>query len=99
MTPAAANTVKNLKFCETICWLRNVSSLTKMTEAKDVSLIMALVPLAMHGRMARIACGRMMRLGVRDGPIPGEDAPTARVRVAGKTPPRLSSSPERASGG
>ena len=55
MMPAAANTVKNLKFCPTICWARKVSSLTKITDAIDVPLIMEMVWLAMPGRMARMA--------------------------------------------
>ena len=37
--PAAANTVKNLKFWPTTCWLRKVSSLTKITEAMEVPLL------------------------------------------------------------
>ena len=66
--PAAANTVKNLKFWPTICCERKVSSLTKITDAIEVPLIMEIVWLAMPGRMARIAWGRIMRRSVRNRP-------------------------------
>ena len=79
--PAAANTVKNLKFWPTICWLRKVSSLTKITEAIEVPLIMLIVSLAMPGRMARMACGRMMRRSVSNGPMPSAAAAMRLVAV------------------
>ena len=79
--PAAANTMKNLKFWPTICWLRNVSSLTKMTEAIEVPLITLIVSLAMPGRIARIACGRMIRRKVRNGPIPKRGGGDALVAI------------------
>ena len=54
--------MKNLKFCPTICWLRKVSSLTKITEAIDVPLIMLITSLAMPGQ------DRAHRLGQDDPP-------------------------------
>ena len=59
--PAAVNTVKNWKFWPTICCARKVSSLTKITEAIEVTFSMLIVLLDIPGRIARIACGRMIR--------------------------------------
>src|SRR6516165_9973191 len=56
--PAAQNTVKNLKFCPTICCARKVSSLTKITDAIELSLSMPIVSLVTPGMIARIACGK-----------------------------------------
>ena len=95
--PAAAKTVKNLKFWPTICWARKVSSLTKITEAIDVPLIMLIVWLAMPGRIARIACGRMMRRSVRNGPMPSAAAATVWLRLTERMPPRMISALNAAS--
>ena len=97
MMPAAANTVKNLKFWPTICWLRKVSSLTKITEAIEVPLIMLIVSLAMPGRMARIACGRMIRRSVSNGPMPNAAAATVWLRLTDRMPPRMISALNAAS--
>ena len=97
MMPAAANTVKNLKFWPTICWLRKVSSLTKITEAMEVPLIMPMVSFAMPGRMARMACGRMIRRSASSGPMPSEAAATVWLRLTDRMPPRMISALKAAS--
>ncbi len=97
MTPAAANTVKNLKFCPTICWLRKVSSLTKITEAIDVPLIMLITSLAMPGRIAFMAWGRMIRRNVRNGLIPKALAAIPWLRLTDRIPPRMISALNAAS--
>ena len=60
---------------------RKVSSLTKITEAIEVPLITLMKSLAMPGRMARIACGRMIRRSVRNGPMPKRGRGDALVAV------------------
>ena len=95
--PAAANTVKNLKFWPTICWLRKVSSLTKITEAIEVPLIMLIVSLAMPGRMARIACGRMIRRSVSSGPCRATPRRSLWLRLTDRMPPRMISALNAAS--
>ncbi len=66
--------MKNLKFWPTICWLRKVSSLTKMTDAIEVSFIMLTMSLAIAGMMARMACGKMILRMVRSGFMPNAAA-------------------------
>ena len=65
-----------MKFWATICWLRNVSSLTKMTEASEVPLSMLIVSLPMPGQ------DRAHRLG-QDDAAQGEHRAPCRAR-----PPR-----------
>jgi hypothetical protein len=86
-----------LKFCPTICWLRKVSSLTKITDAIEVPLIMLIVSLAIPGRIARIACGRMIRRNVRNGPMPNAVAARLWLRFTDRIPPRMISALNAAS--
>ena len=68
-----------------------------MTEAIEVSFSMLIVSLISPGRMARIACGRMMRRRVRPYPMPSDAAAADCVAFTEAIPPRMISALNAAS--
>ncbi len=68
-----------------------------MTDAIDVSFSMLIVSFIRPGRIARIACGRMMRRKVSVDPMPREAAARDCVVLTERMPPRMISALKAAS--
>ena len=88
ITPDAKKTGKNSKFCDTMVWLRPVSSAAPTADASDVDFSSPTVSLPSVGMRERRACGSTMRNNSVVGGMPRARAASRWWRSVASMPPR-----------